>query len=660
MTNFRDPDPAVRTEWERLEAAWLASEARFRAIIEKNADGVIVIGEDGRIRYANPAAEKLFGQPYESLLDSPFGVPVMPGETTELDLPHHGPDPDGLGPLIAELRVVSTEWDGQPAILASLRDVTERKRAEAAIRSAEERFRLASEAISDFTYSFRVRETGLELEWLTDAFTRMTGYSGEEVVRGDWYQLVEEKDRERVQRHFANVISGQPDACEVRMTTRDGQLRWLRFAARPAFDLEGRVTRIYGAGQDVSERRHLEEELRDRVGELAEADRRKDEFLALLAHELRNPLAAIRNALEVLRRTSLDGHPSPLRELIENQTIHLARLVDDLLDVSRITRGKIQLRSNLTDFGRIVARSIDALRLQIADRGLTLTITSGPGTMAIEADPDRIQQVISNLLHNAMKFTEPGGSIHVETCREGDQVVLRVRDTGIGIDPDKLTQIFDLFTQVDARPSRTGGGLGIGLTLARQLVVMHGGDLEAHSEGQGHGSEFIVRLPVSSRTPSKVDPFKPVRSRTEEAPTPAVAPSSIARLRVLLVDDNVDAARSLGILLGFWGHDVRLVHDGPAALDAVPDYEPDVVLLDIGLPRLDGYAVASLLRSENHNPSLLIIAMTGYGQEEDRRRSVSAGFDHHLVKPIDLHHLEHLLAEHAERIGSAPLDSGPR
>jgi two-component system CheB/CheR fusion protein len=271
--------------------------------------------------------------------------------------------------------------------------------------------------------------------------------------------------------------------------------------------------------------------------------------------------------------------------------------------------------------------------------------------LPIEADPDRIQQVVSNLLHNAVKYTEPGGSVHVETRRDGDEVVFRVRDTGIGINPDKLSQIFDLFTQVDARPSRSGGGLGIGLTLARQLVLMHGGRLEAHSEGEGRGSEFVVRLPATSRIPAVVEPFQSARSRAVAAPPPAVTAEPVSRLRVLLVDDNVDAARSLGILLGFWGHDVRLVHDGLAALDAVPDYGPDVVLLDIGLPRLDGYAVASRLRADNHNPSLLIVAMTGYGQEEDRRRTVSAGFDHHLVKPIDLHHLEQLLAEHATRMG---------
>jgi two-component system CheB/CheR fusion protein len=649
MTTGRDAGH-TRRDREWLESAWLASEARFRAIIEKNADGVIVVGDNGRIRYANPAAEKLFGQSSDQLLDTPFGVPVVPGETTELDLPMHGPDPEGLGPLIVELRVVSTEWDGQPAVLASLRDVTERKRAEEAIRSAEERFRLASEAISDFTYSFRVRPEGLELEWLTDAFTRMTGYAGDEVTRGDWTRFVDPDDRARIEAHFKRVMDGEADTCEVRMTARDGQTRWLRFAARPALDASGDVVRIYGAGQDVSERRRLEDELRARVGELAEADRRKDEFLALLAHELRNPLAAIRNALEVLRRTSIDAQPSPLRELIENQTTHLARLVDDLLDVSRITRGKIHLRTDQADLGRIVARSVDPLRLLIAEKGLGLTITTGPGPMPIQADPDRIQQVISNLIHNAVKYTEPGGSVHIETGREGDQVVFRVRDTGIGIDQDQLNRIFDLFAQVDARPSRSGGGLGIGLTLARQLVLMHGGQLAAHSDGPGRGSEFVVRLPVSDQAPPPIEPATgpPTTPDPDHEDVPAVAGH---RLRVLLVDDNVDAARSLGILVGMWGHDVRIVHDGIAAIEAVPAYDPHVMLLDIGLPRLDGYAVASQVRRDH--PGLLIVAMTGYGQEEDRRRSSSAGFDHHLVKPIDLNHLETVLAEFGRRLDSA-------
>ena len=366
--------------------------------------------------------------------------------------------------------------------------------------------------------------------------------------------------------------------------------------------------------------------------EARESDRRKDEFLAMLAHELRNPLAPIRNAVRVLRLS--DDRPTQERmgEVIERQVGHMARLLDDLLDVSRISRGRIALRREPVDLGAAVGRAVEAVRPSLEGRGLTLEVEPAPAPATLDADPTRLEQVLVNLLTNAVKYTDPGGSIRVGLETGPAEAVLRVRDTGVGIAPEMLPRVFDLFAQADRSLDRSQGGLGIGLTLVRLLVELHGGTVTVSSPGVGQGSEFVVHLPAATTT-------------NPAAPAPGAGPADGSARRVLVVDDNVPAAESLAMLVRLSGHEARVVHDGTAALALAPEFRPDVVLLDIGLPGMDGYEVARRLRSvPGTPPSLLLIAVTGYGREDDRLRSRDAGIDHHLVKPVDFAVLEGLVA----------------
>ncbi len=383
------------------------------------------------------------------------------------------------------------------------------------------------------------------------------------------------------------------------------------------------------------ERGRIEDELRRRVAQLADMDRRKDEFLATLAHELRNPLAPIRNSLHVLRLSGSTGPAAErLHEMIERQVSHLVRLVDDLLEVSRITRGKIDLRRERLDLATVLRSAVETSRplIEVARHRLTLTLPPEP--LILEAYPVRLSQVIANLLNNAAKYTEEGGQIWLTARAEGDEAVVSVRDTGLGIPAEMLPRVFDMFAQVDRTLNRSQGGLGIGLTLARTLVEMHGGRVEAHSGGPGQGSEFTVRLPLAPPAPGAA-----------KGPSPgAVAPPPLAPQRVLVVDDNRDVADSLALLLTFLGADAHVVYDGPSALEAVRFYRPAAVFVDIGMPGMDGHEVARRLRQSCGSDDPVLIALTGWGQEEDRRRSKAAGFDHHLVKPANAEAVQALLA----------------
>ena len=368
--------------------------------------------------------------------------------------------------------------------------------------------------------------------------------------------------------------------------------------------------------------------------ELKEADRLKDEFLAMLAHELRNPLAPVRNALHVWKQPGANGSMLvQAREMAERQVQHMARLLDDLLDVSRISRGRIELRKEAVDVAAVLGRTAEAVRPLLEERRHELTVSLPAGPLWVEADPTRLEQVLTNLLNNAAKYTDPGGHVWLSAARDGGEVVLTVRDTGIGIAPDVLTRVFDLFVQAERRLDRARGGVGIGLTLVRKLVELHGGTVEARSAGPGKGSEFIVRLPAA------IDPA----GRELRQPSGGEAPR-LPRRRVLVVDDNPDAADSLALLLRLAGQDARPAYDGPSALKLAAELRPDVVFLDIGMPGMDGYEAARRFRQMPGFADVLLVALTGWGQEEDRRRSAEAGFDRHLVKPVEPADLEGLLA----------------
>jgi len=393
------------------------------------------------------------------------------------------------------------------------------------------------------------------------------------------------------------------------------------------------------AAEDLADRAVIAIENASLLTTLKEADRRKDEFLAMLAHELRNPLAPIRNAVQIL---NLKGPAVRelqwAREVIDRQVQQMTRLVDDLLDVSRITRGRIELREERVDLATVVNSAVETSSPLIHRQGHELTVTIPPEPIYLEADLTRLSQVLMNLLTNAAKYTNPGGHIWLTGDRQGDHLLIRVTDTGIGIAADMLPHVFEMFKQVDRSLARSEGGLGIGLTLVRQLVEMHGGTVEAHSPGLGKGSEFVLRLPVVSEVEEKPQ----TAAKRKEATT-------AARCRILVVDDNQDSADSISILLRTMGHEVHTAYDGLEAVGAAAEFQPDVVLLDIGLPNLNGYDAARRIREQQGGPERMLIALTGWGQEQDRNQSKEAGFDHHLTKPIDFDDLRALLA--ASKIG---------
>ncbi len=399
----------------------------------------------------------------------------------------------------------------------------------------------------------------------------------------------------------------------------------------PVFGIDGEVEAVAGTTRDVTDRKKMEEELRQLAANLSDADRKKDEFLATLAHELRNPLAPIRNGLQLLKLTKNDPAATEMsRAMMERQVDQMVRLVDDLMDVSRISRGKIELRRERISLVEVLESAVETSRPLIEQMGHELTVSLPDQPIVVDADLTRLAQVFMNLLNNAAKYSDTGGHIWLSAERQADEVVVSVRDTGVGIAAEQLPRIFEMFSQVDRSLEKSQGGLGIGLTLVRRLVEMHDGSVEAHSAGLGKGSEFVVRLPVLLDSSVKKPAVK------EEA-------RSSGR-RILIVDDNQDGAESLAIMLNLTGNETHTVHDGEAAITAATEFRPEVVLLDIGLPRLNGYEACRRMRELPGGKEMLIIAQTGWGQEADRQRTHAAGFDHHLVKPVDIVDLMNLLA----------------
>jgi len=385
------------------------------------------------------------------------------------------------------------------------------------------------------------------------------------------------------------------------------------------------------------DRKRSEAALRASEAELRQAGEAKDQFLALLGHELRNPLAPIRNALGILRQKGAEpAVAAQMHDMMERQLSHMVRLVDDLLDVSRITRGQIELRRERVDLRTAVERAVALLQPLLDEGGHRVRLSLPPDPLLLDADPTRLEQILSNLLSNAARYTPGEGTIEIAVAREGSEAVVRVRDDGIGIRPEMLDRIFDLFAQADRLPGSVQEGLGIGLTLVRKLVGLHAGAVSAASEGPDRGSEFVVRLPA---LPVAAVP----RPRAAAAPT---TDTRAEPRRVLVVDDNVDSAESLAMLLQIGGHTVWMAHDGPSALVAAREHRPELVLLDIGLPAgMDGYEVAKRMRPADATSRPVIVALTGYGQAEDKRRAEEAGFDRHLVKPVDIQQLRAILRE---------------
>ena len=383
---------------------------------------------------------------------------------------------------------------------------------------------------------------------------------------------------------------------------------------------------------NIIQRTKVEQALRESAEALADLDHRKDEFLAMLGHELRNPLAPLSNAVHILRlQTKEEPLQRQARQIIERQVSQLKHLVDDLLEISRVSTGRLQLRQERIEVSGVVERAVETAQPLITQRPHELTVSLPLQPIWLHADAARMEQVVVNLLTKAAKYTVEGGHISLTAQREGDEMVMRVRDTGVGIASEFLPRVFDLFTQAERSLDRSEGGLGIGLCLVKRLVDLHGGTVEAQSV-LGHGSEFVVRMPVMQATL----PVLPLHVIESALPT-------AKRCRVLIVDDNVDAAQSLALLLTASGREVRMAHDGPTAVDAAVDYRPDLAIMDIGLPGLDGYELERM-HQQSVLQHALLVAITGYGQEKDRVRSLAAGFDHHLVKPVNFDRVQEILA----------------
>jgi two-component system CheB/CheR fusion protein len=447
---------------------------------------------------------------------------------------------------------------------------------------------------------------------------RIAGRSIFEVMDGEWDSGLREK-------LGAVLGQGRPvNDLEVSFT-RGGGHRVLAVSARSIPGDADRVDLILLAIEDITDRQA-------RADSLREGSRRKDEFLAMLAHELRNPLGPISHAVHLLKRGG--GDAPKLHAMIERQTIRLVRLVDELLDVARISRGLIELKRAPVDLATIARQAIEASRARADQRQHTLVASIPDAPVCVDGDAVRLEQVVSNLLENAIKYTNAGGRISVALTEEGSDAALSVADNGIGLEPGAQERIFDLFTQVDGSLARSGGGLGLGLTVVRRVLEMHGGRIEAHSAGLGRGSEFVVRIPLlpPSRVPKRFE---------DRAHAPEVEP---AKRRVLIVDDNVDSAESTALLVRSWGHDVTVVHDAAAALDHIAAFRPEAALVDIGLPDMNGYELARRLRAGSNGSNLQLVAMTGYGRAEDRAAARDAGFDVHLVKPAEPAELEKVLA----------------
>lgn len=402
--------------------------------------------------------------------------------------------------------------------------------------------------------------------------------------------------------------------------THDGQERWV------------------GVNIDITEREKILQRLHQQATALQEADRRKDVFLATMAHELRNPLAPIRNAIELLRRSGTQSKPVEAAcQLMERQFLRIVRIVDDLLDVSRISTGKIRLQKERVELAALVRTAAEAAHPLLESKGHHLTIALPLQPIVLEADPARLTQVLANLLDNAAKYTERNGCIRLAAEAANDEVRIEIQDNGVGISAEHLGHIFDAFSQIAPVSEQSLGGLGIGLSLAKGLVELHGGRIEVSSEGTGKGSRFVVSLPLEDAAAA---PSSPAAASDRKGPS--------AAHRILVVDDNRDAADSLAVLLRLMGHDISRAYDGLQAIKVADELRPGVILMDIGLPRMNGYDVARRIREKPWGKSMTLIALTGWGQEEDKRRAKEAGFDHHLIKPVEISSLEALLARIAD------------
>ena len=646
---------------KRLEASAAGEQQRTRAILDAALDAVIAMDHRGILTDFNPAAERMFGYRRDDVVGRELAQLVIPPELR--DQHRQGLArylQTGEGPFLnrrVETRgyhadghqfdieiAISTLSDesGPPRFTGFVRDLTENVRAdrerqqvENALRLSEERFRSLAASTNSLTLFEQDRD--LRYGWV---FPQHPDFPDYNIGKTDAELLPPGEGQRLMQLKQAVLESGVARREEI-VVTLQGTAHYYDITIDPRRDATGAITGVAGVAIDISDRKRDEQLLRASQQELREADRRKDEFLAMLAHELRNPLAPIRTGLEVLRRAGSEPDVvERVRPMMERQVAHMVRLIDDLLDVSRITSGKIHLQKEVASLREMIDAAIDANRVSIDAIGAQLTVALPEGPVFLDVDPTRFVQVLSNLLNNSAKFTDAHGCITVTgtMARDdagADELRVAVSDTGMGIDADLLPRVFDLFTQGERLDGRAAGGLGIGLALAKRIMELHGGTIEASSGGRGRGSTFTLRLLVDRRLTA---------GPADVGGAPREPERLLENRRVLVVDDNNDSVEMLAWLVRSYGGEVRTAHDGPAAVALARTFAPHVVLLDIGMPGMDGYEICEQIRSMEQGGRAFIVAITGWGQDRDKSRAVAAGFDAHITKPADPRVLEQLLA----------------
>jgi PAS domain S-box-containing protein len=634
---------AAKEALEQKAQELARSLALVRATLESSFDGILVIDVDGRVTEFNERYLAMWGLPRERVefgeharlidlcapkLMDPEAYKIRAAEV-RASLP--------LQSDILELkdgrtyeRLSAIQYlDGQNVgRVWTFRDVTAQKRAESELRQQREWFQVTLASIGD---SVITTDTQGRVTFLNPIAERMTGWTTAEALGlplDSVFRIVNEYSLKGGENPIGRVLRNGATiglANHTSLIARNGTEISIEDSAAPIRDLNGNVCGAVMVFHDVTTRRRAELALR-------EADRRKDEFLATLAHELRNPLAPIRQAALISKAPgATEAQKRWSHDIIERQVRNMALLLDDLLDISRVTRGTLTLRMEETDLASMIDAAVEIARPLIDGKRHQLSIEIRNEHQRFHADPLRIAQVLANLLTNAAKYTDPQGQISLDADCESEQVVIRVADNGIGVSPESMPKIFEMFAQVSSSRDKSEGGLGIGLALARGLIDLHGGSIEGRSAGLGRGSEFTVRFPKRARN---------IKS------DPAAAPKPIAerpRLRILLADDNRDAAESLAALLEIDGHEVVVVHDGPAAIEAFLEIRPQLALLDIGMPGLNGYEVAKKIRQSHRDSATKLVAITGWGQDDDKTRAIEAGFDYHLTKPVELERLTEIM-----------------
>jgi PAS domain S-box-containing protein len=637
----------LRVTFERDRALLFASEQRLRTIFTSIGDGVIATDGAGRVERMNTVAETLTGwklaeargQPLERVFRIVHEHTREPAENPVIKVLREGRTVglanhtallarDGSEYIIEDSAAPIRNEDGTiDGVVLVFQNATPRRMAERALAEREQQFQVLADNIPALCW---MADAAGSVLWYNSRWYEYTGTTPEAMRGAGWQSVHDPAVLPAVlERWQASLADGTAFEMVFPLRGADGRFRPFLTRNAPVRDAAGEIVRWFGTSVDISEQQAAQESLR-------QADRRKDEFLATLAHELRNPLAPVRNAVLLLKRKADDAR---IRDwattIIERQAQSMARMLDDLLDVSRITRGTLTLQKQRLNLASVLENAVELAQPLISARRHRLEVDWPAQTIEVEVDPVRLTQLIGNLLTNAAKYTDPGGRIELAARVAEHTVTVSVRDSGIGLEPESLGRIFEMFSQVKSALDRSGGGLGIGLALVKGLAELHGGSVEVHSAGLGHGSTFSLHLPLAGALAS---------SAPEGCATAPAVAKEVSPRCVLVADDNRDAATTLQAVLELDGHEVHIAHDGHSALEAAERLRPQVAILDIGMPRLNGYELARKIRGAEWGRDMRLIALTGWGQEGDRTRAYAAGFDAHLTKPVDTAELMELLS----------------